>query len=469
MLSIFKKTQEKHVEETKQEFVKKNSNSEANYQSGSGSSSSSNSNVNSGAGQSALPKIAGGGSFGGMSADKITKTLNNKKSNGSNLTAQVVSEAAAKAIEEVNKSSNPAGIKVVSSDRIFEEASTMYAEGEIKATLELLRQHIISKRGEVDKKYWFMLMDIYQINNQRLEFEKAALLFAQTFSTSPPSWPQETADVAKNNVTGKNLIILTKLNDEDTQRIKEFIKAAKEEKFCRIDVSKVKFEESNLAGFNTLLNTMYELRKAKVLSVLLGETHLVSYIKQYMSMPDWSRPSGASLNQIYVQNETLFWLMYLEVMQWKNRPDEFDDAAINYAVNFELSAPGWDNNGVMRIESSIIQQQISQEEQDTFKISKVVTHSNIEELFVHIEATAKESSSSSGSMNSNSQSTISIDLNHVDRFDFASAGSFLNFLQTFSETYPGKRIQLVHPNELVICLFETIGLIDLVQIVAKTR
>ena len=307
--------------------------------------------------------------FGGMSGKQIQDAL---ASNGPkmSLVSQEVSASAQRAILEVAK--EKPGIKVTQSDKLFEEIATMFAEAEDKSAVEIIKNHIKDNKGQVDKRYWFMLLDIYQVGNQKVEFEKTALIFAKQFNCSPPSWHLEEEAEGKTSITGKNLLILSKLTIDEKDKLKEFLTHAKEEKFCRIDITKLKFEDSSLEGFQLLLSTMYELRKSKVLSLLLGENNLLNFTKQYIKGLNQNY-NPEILNTVFVNNSSLFWLLYLEVLQWKNRLEEFEDLAIGYAVEFELSAPGWDENGVMKVESSIIQQQISEEVEDNHKIPNVKT------------------------------------------------------------------------------------------------
>lgn len=403
-------------------------------------------------------------SFGGMSGEQLKNVLN--KSGNSpkmSLVSQEISNSAKNAISEVSKDKTNYnnnlmnGIKVSSSNKLFEEIATLFAEGEEKSALDILRQHIKDNKGEVDKKYWFMLLDIYQVNNQKAEFEKTALIFANQFNCSAPSWPNEFKENDKTSITGKNLLILNKINEDEKEKIKEFIINAKEEKFCRLDVSKLKFEESNLEGFDLLLNTMYELRKSKVLSLLLGENNILNFSKQYIKFFNNIDNNDNSLNKVYYNNQ-VFWLLYLEVLQWKNRMEEFEDLAIEYAVEFELSAPGWDDNGVMKIESSIVHQQITEDIEVNSNLPEIITTENVQELFTYINEKAKQI-----------EHEINIDMKEIQRIDFASAGSLLGFTQEFLSKNNDKKITLTQPNELIYCLLETIGLTDILQIIPKKR
>lgn len=404
-------------------------------------------------------------SFGGMSGEQLKNVLN--KSGNSpkmSLVSQEISNSAKNAILEVSKdkinynNNLINGIKVSSSNKLFEEIATLFAEGEEKSALDILRQHIKDNKGEVDKKYWFMLLDIYQVNNQKAEFEKTALIFANQFNCSAPSWPNEFKENDKTSITGKNLLILNKINEDEKEKIKEFIINAKEEKFCRLDVSKLKFEESNLEGFDLLLNTMYELRKSKVLSLLLGENNILNFSKQYIKFfNNIDNNNDNSLNKVYYNNP-VFWLLYLEVLQWKNRMEEFEELAIEYAIEFELSAPGWDDNGVMKIESSIVHQQITEDIEVKSNLPEIITTENVQELFNYINEKAKQI-----------EHEINIDMKEIQRIDFASAGSLLGFTQEFLSKNNDKKITLTQPNELIYCLLETIGLTDILQIIPKKR
>lgn len=398
--------------------------------------------------------------FGGYSNKTLLEELEkNKHGNDTRfqLHNQQVSQTALKAIEDLK--STTAGIKVAQSSSLFEEIATMYAEGELKPAVDMLRKHITAKRGGVEKQYWYMLMDIYQINDQKAEFEKAALLFATTFGCSPPSWEELKVGQQKNSVTGKNLIILQKLAKEDQAKMKDFVAAAKAEKFCRIDVSKIKFEDSDLEGIEQFLHHMYTLRKAKVLCVLLNEKHLLDFCKQYMETDE--KKNAAQLNPVYLQNETIFWLLYLEIMQWKNKPEEFDEVAIDYAMNFGLSAPGWDDAGVMNTEARIQEEALKADlalDDQEIKMDRIITSNNVQPIFDYIEGQAQ-----------NSSSVVLLDLQSVDRFDFASASDFLSFMQSFQEKHTEKKVVLRHPNELVLCLFETIGLQEFLSIEPRIR
>ena len=342
------------------------------------------------------------------------------------------------------------GISIGALDSLAEEIATLYAEGETQRAIEIISKHINANKGRVDKRFWFMLMDIHQATNNKEGFEKAAILFANTFGTSPPSWSENTKD-EKQVVAGKNIIILDgpisiTLND----KLKEFVKAAKVEKYCRIDVSKTKLEISELAGLDLLLRTMGELRKFRVLSVLMGENHLTQFTKQYVN----PNKENKSLNQAFFDNESLFWLLQLEILQWKGRSEEFETMALDYAMKFEMSPPGWDEKGVMKVEEKA--RSIDTSHQVGPVIEKIINSNNVDKLceILTEEIEKKEKPE--------------ISFKEVERVDFAAAGAITFHLQEMQQKSPNK-ILFKDLNECILVLLEMVGATEFIEVAKKDR
>ena len=87
-------------------------------------------------------------------------------------------------------------IKVTSNDSLEQELATIFSEGDTTTTINMLRKYLNENKGAVDKRYWYMLMNCYEVIQSKQDFEKVALSFAHLFGASPPSWIYEEKNFA---------------------------------------------------------------------------------------------------------------------------------------------------------------------------------------------------------------------------------------------------------------------------------
>src|SRR6185436_14015583 len=75
-----------------------------------------------------------------------------------------------------------------------QEAAVLYSANHASAATALLRAEIKDAMGRNNKQAWLMLFDLYQIADNRTEFDALALLFTVKFEHSPPAWIERSAD-----------------------------------------------------------------------------------------------------------------------------------------------------------------------------------------------------------------------------------------------------------------------------------
>lgn len=394
-------------------------------------------------------------SFGGMTSAQFKKQLENSGSaNSASLAAPKLGSNVLKTLDQYKDNKPKEVIKVASTGSLAEEIATLYSEGGIKAATDMLSSHLNSNRGNVEHRFWYMLMDCHHAANNAAAFEKVALAFAHRFSTSPPSWHHEEGEEKKTMMAGKNIIILEPhFKVEHTEKFKEFLKSAKEEKFCRINVSQCKFDQIELAALIKLHKLFTELRRFQVMSVLMGDNNLINFCKTYIN----PNVSNKSLKAEFIDNEQIFWLLYLEILQWKGKQEEFENLALDYAMKFEISPPGWEQNGIMSIDK--ISNSDSDSDESNIVLEKALSLNNIQSLLDIIKADFEKSSKSE------------IDLINVERIDFSSAGSISHFIQEIwsNEQHVNKKVILKHPNEMILVLLEMVGVTEFVEIVPRKR
>lgn len=385
--------------------------------------------------------------FAGMNSNNILKEIKEGTGNKNVLTAATMSEKSKNALEMIKNISTSEASKYLDGT-VLSEIAIKYSEGNDNAVEQLLKSHIGKNHGNVEKEYWFMLLDLYHKQDRQPEFEQVAIKYATNNHCSPPSWSKKDMHSMNNNLL-QNIIILQQLTASEKDELKEFLNIAKKQKYCRIDVSKLKFENSTAQGVQLFLNLMYELRKHKVISLILQDNIITNFCQQYMKLPGKNQPKKLDPN--FLGHEKTLWFLYLEVLQWKNRAQEFEDIALAYADFYEESPPGWDDNGAMKVEANINSQNMNNIEQTLF--DKEINSVNLQKIIDFI--------------NNYKDNIISVKFDDVERMDFTSATMLSDFLQQYKEKHNQNKIVFKKPNQFLITLFSLLDIDELIAIEAK--
>lgn len=336
------------------------------------------------------------------------------------------------------------------SNMFAQTIATNYSQGDTAGCILQLRNYLNQHKGEVNNKFWYMLMDIYQVEDDKANFEKTALAFAQLFDTSPPSWTENSNNAKKGVLAGKNILILDPaFNMEHVSRFKDFFKAAKQEKFCKINVSQCRFEQSDVEALKEFYKLLVQLRKARIKSFLMGEGSLLTFAQSYMNFD----PTQKGLKQHFMDNEALFWNLYLEVLQWKGKEEEFEQVAFDFADKFEISPNGWEHEGVMLLESH------NEDEDEKPQLDIVLNNNNISVIQDIIK------------LDFSKMNKAELDFTNVHRVDFSTCGG-ISFMISDLLSKPdnkNKDIYLIRPNEMILTLFDMLGTSDYFKIVHKKR
>lgn len=399
-----------------------------------------------------VPTQANSGTFGGQSHNQLMNKIKAGNNGETVLSQPKLPQEIQDKLDTAKPKNSPSMMAVSSSVNLIEELATFYSEGEVESVVDSLRKHLNDNKGDVEQRFWYMLMDCYQVMGHKTDFDKVAYSFAHKFDTSPPSWFENEKEDKKGGVVGKNILILEPLfKHEKTLKFKEFFKSAKDENFCRINVSACKFEQSDISALQSLYKLFTDLRKYKVLSILMGDNNLVNFCKQYMN----PNLANKSLKPEFVENEQVCWLLYLETLQWKGKQEEFENQALEYAMKFEISPPGWEDSGVMSINN---QEEDKQEARDSSIVfDKILTSNNIDSV---INAITTEFET---------KNQAEIDLASVERIDFSAAGTISHFLQEVLAVNEGKKVLFKYPNEMILTLFEMVGVTEFIEVVKRKR
>ena len=184
---------------------------------------------------------------------------------------------------------------------------------------------------------WLVLFDLYRATGQQVKFEGLALEYANLFGASSPQWyslPKRVAEAAA---------------------AEERPKAARPHAG---DVGWVSTEVLDLEAVARLRSATLQLPLPWVLdwSALQGVEpeaagQLTELFKQWAKQRVEMRWQAGEQLLLALQEaaptgvrdaDPVFWMCRLEALRLANRPDQFDETAIDYCVTYEVSPPSWE-------------------------------------------------------------------------------------------------------------------------------
>jgi ABC-type transporter Mla MlaB component len=325
---------------------------------------------------------------------------------------------------------------------IAETAGMAFAGGNYDEAQAILTQHLNETKGATEKIIWHLLIDLYQIQKSKPQFEKVADFYAKKFNTSPPSW-KETEDENKNVFSGRNVMVLDGiLRQEIEDKVKDFLKITKTQKVCKIECSRVDIERSEIVGLTLWLETMRQVRKFQAQATLMGETGIVAQLTQKI---DAVRDGASQMDQIY-------WLLKLELLQWQGKEAEFEDLAFEFASTYDVSPPGYDASGVMQIEAGISD---AHDARLPPKAPAILTEGALNTWMDAIDKWAAN----------NEEGAIEVHFGHVERISFEAVGFWSSWAHQNQKT--AKRLRVIQANNWVVVLMNMVNLLQTIKVINK--
>lgn len=213
----------------------------------------------------------------------------------------------------------------------LKEAAELYAAGKELDAMRRLETAIKSNEnlGEATIRAWGGLFELLQVLGRQPAFEALALAFARRFEKSPPAW--SAADDDENSATetsgGRAHVSLSGvLNAGVGEVLKQTMKLAATSTLVRMDVAKLTDADNN--GATLLMRGIAALKRAKKEFVFGAPEHLAEILEKKLVVGE--------------RNHQEMWLLLLELHQQAFHQEAFEEAAVNYAITFEVSPPSWE-------------------------------------------------------------------------------------------------------------------------------
>jgi anti-anti-sigma regulatory factor len=322
---------------------------------------------------------------------------------------------------------------------VIEETATLFANGQDERALSVLSRSVREgELGDSALQAWLMLFHLYQHLGMELEFEALALEFVVKFERSPPAWIEtgERKDPALATGGIAYFALGGTLNDASAPELEKLRNAAAAQRTLRVECGKL--EGIDAPGCRLFREALVSLRNAGKEVLLTGEARLVQLLEE-ACQPGKSETDNA------------VWTLLLDVYRILDLKDKFEEAAVNYAVTFEVSPPSWESRPGTQARGSAVLRPAEAADQALILSG---------ELSGASETLAKQLQDWAGA-----NKMLVIDMSRATRVDPATASLMLKVLSALQER--GTTIQIRGASELIRALFGLTGLDKVARIIPR--
>jgi anti-anti-sigma regulatory factor len=321
-----------------------------------------------------------------------------------------------------------------------QEAAILFAANHADAAAALLKAEIKDAVGRNNKQAWLMLFDLYQVGQNRQEFDALSMLFTVKFEQSPPVWAEggDAANDPRRNQSRERkdfFALKPSATGELTGEIEKFLVFAESQGTVRLDVAKV--TAITAAEALLLANALVRLRKKKM-PMWFNNFEVVEKLLR------------AAFNESTPAGQRPYWLLLFEIYILLGKMDEFEELGLEFAVAFEMSPPNWEVY-------------VNKVAADTAKASSAAkapaaAHATAPEAGFELKGVLSPASSNQiAELNAHaaSRTEVIVDMGKVMRVEFGYTAAFFDVVKAIQ--LAGKRVILTSLNELNAALLEAMG------------
>lgn len=320
------------------------------------------------------------------------------------------------------------------------EAAVLYAADYYEAAQETLKDHLRSREGKESIRTWLMLFDLYQLTNNRKEFDALSMLFTVKFERSPPVWTESTENAdprRKEKRERKDFYPMTPGTDGALlAEIDKFEAFANEMGSCRVGLEKVR---SILSEEAELFSIVFQrLRRAKRPIWFNGFDDFATLLKKCINEAT-GQPLASSQG---------YWSLLFELYILDGRLAEYEELGLEYAVAFEMSPPPWEAvnrpTGAAEAGAASAAANNTSSGPSGHPLKGVFSAASSKEMLQQLSVYAS------------SKQEVLVDMSALMRIDFSATGQFFEAIRAIH--LGQKRVILANLNELTAALLEVFGM-----------
>ncbi|MCW5610006.1 MAG: hypothetical protein KIS83_04880 [Rubrivivax sp.] len=311
---------------------------------------------------------------------------------------------------------------------------------------------------------WLVLFDLYRATGQQQRFESLAMDYAQQFGWSAPQWyslPKLVADAVAEEalLPGSSARTAGEIGWLCPEQLDIDAVARLRSQTLQMPLPWV-FDWHQLRTIEAeaamQLSTLFRLWAGQALEMRWLDGDRLFHVLQEAA------PTGVR------DADPAFWLTRLDALRLANRADQFDEAAIDYCVTYEVSPPSWE---AARCKVHISGLGFSTHAPSLSRVSEVSTSfmesghddkggGNTVEV-AHVELSGQligDIQSTLGKLNGELRSApvVSVSCARLIRVDFIAAGDLLNWV--LAKRNESRSVQFVDTHRLVALFFGAMGI-----------
>ena len=368
-------------------------------------------------------------------------------------------------------------VSEIAHDAELEEASIRFANGDdigAEAGLQEMLAPGGSRAGQSEA--WMVLFDLYRATDQQEKFENAALQFVQKFDRSAPQWfsmPDmvKVMSVPANAVVGNgsvaDWICPSSVGIQTTAALKAAL--AKTPMPWHLDWSHLKTIEPLAVQALTQVFVAWSAQPVQLR--FIGGDQLQKVLQQ-------ATPSGQR------DTEQAWWQLRMEALRVVHRPDEFELAALDFCVTYEVSPPSWeiarceyksvDNQGLPIFGNTIIGEVSRDFAPSSLSFQDGDTHmdalSSQTAKLMSIDLSGQIEGDAVAILEKLEAKLMGADIMMISctkliRVDFSAAGTLLNWVS--ARQSEGRAVQFSDVNRLVAAFFNVIGITEHAKVMTR--
>jgi ABC-type transporter Mla MlaB component len=356
-------------------------------------------------------------------------------------------------------------IEEVTHDADLEEAAIRFANGDsdgAEASLKELIQPGADRAKHADT--WLTLFDLYRATGDQHKFESLALDYADRFGQSSPTWlslpalasaaTPASATPVDRKLTWKSPRVI------GPHDIKDLAAAVKHGSQPHI-IDWGGLQEIGVAAIAPMTDEFARWADTEADFKFLSAARLVSVLAGLTPAGNRDVDQGA-------------WRLRLAALRVMNMADEFDLAALDFCITYEVSPPGWEPSrcsvalldttasGFMGASSSMLagllegggpssmpggESSFMPPGSDAGRLVQI--RELVGELAIDADAALAD-------LDDSNEQTLQIDCSKLVRVDFAAAGALLNW--TLERHGQGRQVMFLELHRLIALFFGVVGI-----------
>ena len=373
--------------------------------------------------------------------------------------------------EDFGKAFTVAGSTEMPHDPDLDEAVIAFANADFEQCEQALATLTgLSGARAQHAETWLVLFDLYRATGQQHKFESLAMDYAQQFGWSAPQWfsmPKMVAQAASEErpsssprVDGQVGWVCPSYLDADG--VAKLASLALQMPLPWVfDWGQVETIDAEAAG------RLSEVFRSWIPQDL--DMRWLSGERLFTVLQD-AAPNGVR------DADPAFWQLRLDALRMANRPDQFDEAAIDYCVTYEVSPPSWEaarcavritgsTQGTTQPPMSVVSDVSTsfQESQltDTPNMVEVATVELSGQLVGDIATTLAKMDSELGQAK-----IVNVSCARLIRVDFIAAGDLLNWV--LARRNENRTVNFVDAHRMVALFFGAMGINEHANVKVRT-